>query len=138
LRFFYEGDHSWAADTGLKCRDSRIDDALFFCGLSPGGRESRLNVQQQLIWPALRQIRILKTRGYLMPTTIPMAFQKRQAAQYADSNWLGQLAAAAIHTRDELQKALRSEDFRSVAIFSGIGLLTCLIAMWSGVQGVWM
>jgi hypothetical protein len=73
-----------------------------------------------------------------MPTTIPMAHQRRQAANYADGNWSGQITAAALHVRDEFLKSLRSEDFRSVALFSGIGLLTCLIAMWSGVQGVWM
>ena len=73
-----------------------------------------------------------------MPTTIPMAHQRQRAALYESRNWSGQIAAAAVHARDEFQKTLRSEDFRSVAIFSGIGLLTCLIAMWSGVQGVWM
>jgi|KBSMisStandDraft_5_1062788.scaffolds.fasta_scaffold244887_2 hypothetical protein len=73
-----------------------------------------------------------------MPTTIPMAHQRRQAALYANRYWLGEMAAAAVDIRDELQKTLKSEAFRSVAIFSGIGLLACLIAMWSGVQGVWM
>jgi hypothetical protein len=73
-----------------------------------------------------------------MPTTIPMAHQKRQAALYADRNWSSQISAAAFRVREEFQKTLRSEDFRSVAIFSGIGLLACLIAMWSGVQGVWI
>jgi hypothetical protein len=71
-----------------------------------------------------------------MPTTIPMAHQRQQAALY--KNWSGQIAATAVRARDEFQKTLRSEDFRGVAIFSGIGLLACLIAMWSGVQGVWM
>jgi hypothetical protein len=73
-----------------------------------------------------------------MPTTIPMAHQRRQAALYTNTYWSGELAAAAVHVREEFRKTLRSEDFRSVAIFSGIGLLTCLIAMWSGVEGVWM
>jgi hypothetical protein len=73
-----------------------------------------------------------------MPTTIPMAHQRRQAALYANRNWPGQIAAAALDVRDEFQKTLKSEDFRSTALFSGIGLLTCLIAMLSGVQGVWM
>jgi hypothetical protein len=73
-----------------------------------------------------------------MPTTIPMAHQRRQAARYADNYWSSEIAAAAIHARDEFRKTLRSEDFRSVAIFSVIGVLTCLIAIWSGSQGVWM
>jgi hypothetical protein len=73
-----------------------------------------------------------------MPTTIPMSYQRRQAARYANRNWFSHIAAEAIRARDEFRKILRSDQFRAVAIFSGIGLLACLIAMMSGVQGVWM
>ena len=31
-----------------------------------------------------------------------------------------------------------SDDFRAVALFGGIGLLVTLIAVSSGVQGVWL
>ena len=73
-----------------------------------------------------------------MPTTIPMAHKRRQAALYADSNLPSRIATTTIRARDELLKTLRSEDFKNVAIFAAIGLVVSLIAAWSGVQGVWM
>jgi hypothetical protein len=33
---------------------------------------------------------------------------------------------------------LLSDDFRAVVLFSGIGLLVSLIAVCTGVQGVWL
>jgi hypothetical protein len=33
---------------------------------------------------------------------------------------------------------LLSDDFRTVVLFSGIGLLVLLIAVCTGVQGVWL
>jgi len=45
-----------------------------------------------------------------------------------------------IHTATKLREPVRlfSDDFLAVAIFSGIGLVLTLVAISSGVQGVWV
>jgi hypothetical protein len=40
-------------------------------------------------------------------------------------------------TKLDLPLQLLSDDFLAVAMFSGIGLLLTLVALSSGVQGVW-
>jgi hypothetical protein len=73
-----------------------------------------------------------------MPTIIPMTHHRARVALHANKSGTGQIVAVGHRAWDELQKVLASKDFRTVAIFSGIGLLVGLVAMLSGVQGVWM
>lgn len=73
-----------------------------------------------------------------MPTTIPVTHHRTRAASHAATSRTGRIAAFGYRAWYELQKILTSNDFRTVATFSAIGLLVGLIAMLSGVQGVWM
>jgi len=73
-----------------------------------------------------------------MPTTIPITHNRPRAATYANKSRAGRIVALGYRAWDELQHVARSDDFRTVATFSAIGLLVGLIAMLSGVQGVWM
>jgi hypothetical protein len=74
-----------------------------------------------------------------MPTTIRIIYDRAaRAATSATKTRTGRLVALGYRARDELQKILASDDFKTVAIFSGIGLLVGLLAMLCGVRGVWM
>ncbi len=71
-----------------------------------------------------------------MPTTLPIAHQRARAP--LRPNRAGRIVVLARRTRDELQKILTSNDFKTVAMFSAVGLLLGLLAMLFGVQGAWM
>jgi hypothetical protein len=73
-----------------------------------------------------------------MPTTIPAARQRAHSAIYANKDRASPIAAPTYSVWHELRKALNSEEFRTVGTFSAIGLLASLVAIISGVQGVWM
>jgi hypothetical protein len=73
-----------------------------------------------------------------MPTTIPMTQDRTRAPIYASGSGTGWIVALGHRARDEFKSILKSNDFRTVAVFCAIGLLAGLIAAISGVQGVWM
>ena len=73
-----------------------------------------------------------------MPTIIPITHDRARAAADATKNRTGRIVALGHRASDELRKILTSDDFKTVAMFSGIGLLVGLLAMLFGVQGVWM
>src|SRR5262249_32176486 len=73
-----------------------------------------------------------------MPTTLPMAQRQSRAAFYSARNSSSYFSSPISGVRDELHRVFSSDQFSAVAIFSGIGLLVSLIAIASGVQGVWI
>jgi hypothetical protein len=74
-----------------------------------------------------------------MPTIIRIIHDRAaRAATDATKTRTGRIIALGYRARDELQKILTSDDFKAVAVFSGIGLLMGLIALLFGVQGAWM
>ena len=74
-----------------------------------------------------------------MPTTIRIIHDSAARASHdVPKNRTGRIMALGHRAWNELRKILASNDFKTVAIFSAIGLLIGLIAMLFGVQGVWM
>jgi hypothetical protein len=74
-----------------------------------------------------------------MPTIIRIIHDRAaRTATDATKTRTGRIIALGYRARDELQKILTSDDFKAVAVFSGIGLLMGLIALLFGVQGAWM
>jgi hypothetical protein len=74
-----------------------------------------------------------------MPTTIRIIHDSAaRAARDVPKSRTGRILALGHRAWSELRKILASNDFKTVAIFSAVGLLIGLIAMLFGVQGVWM
>jgi hypothetical protein len=73
-----------------------------------------------------------------MPTIIPITHHRSRAATDVSKSRAGRIAALGYRAWGECQKILTSNDFKAVAMFSGIGLLVGLLAMLFGVQGAWM
>jgi hypothetical protein len=73
-----------------------------------------------------------------MPTTLPIIDDKARAATYANKGGTSRIGALGYRAWHEMRTILTSDDFRTVATFSLVGLLVGLLAMLSGVQGVWM
>jgi hypothetical protein len=73
-----------------------------------------------------------------MPTIIPITHHRARATADARKTRPGRIMALGYRAWSELQKILTSNDFKAVAIFSGIGLLVGLLAMLFGLQGAGM
>ena len=67
-----------------------------------------------------------------------MTYEKSRAARYQNRNWFSYFSDAVSSAREDLRREFTSDQLAAIAIFCGIGLLVSLVAMMSGVQGVWM
>src|SRR5690349_3926717 len=75
-----------------------------------------------------------ENEGIAMPTIIQITHHRTRAATDTGKNRPGRIAPLGYRAWGELHKILTSDDFKAVAVFSGIGLLVGLLAMLFGVQ----